>query len=357
MRWIDDEISYPWSNPVARELHGQLVDAFFEPSEVRTLVKSARKPNVNKIAFDGRSIHQIWVDTLERAAAEGGLRVLLTYILAEASVPGALEGLLRSLLDDAAAPDAAPPLTPGQRGKDGPAVDALTRPEALLFGDDLSESVGEIRELLASIERVMRWQSAICHLKVLASNGVPYVGTGTLLTGNRVLTNHHVIYPDGHDPARVSVVFHFELDVSGQHRASTVVLGDLAAIRSSKDDDWATIALTTAPPVDASAFDLGAQLATAVASERAFILQHPGGKPKRLAFVRNRILRVDARRVYYATDTQGGSSGAPVFNGQGRIIALHRAGGDPQKFIGVAPVRHNEGVRIDVIAPDVLKPA
>ena len=79
----------------------------------------------------------------------------------------------------------------------------------------------------------------------------------------------------------------------------------------------------------------------------AFIVQHPAGDRKRVAFVRNQITWVDDRVVQYLSDTQTGSSGAPVFDRDGRLIALHRAGGRPQEVAGKQPLRKNEGVRID----------
>ena len=48
--------------------------------------------------------------------------------------------------------------------------------------------------------------------------------------------------------------------------------------------------------------------------DRAFIVQHPDGQQKRLGFVRNMITAVTDDRVQYLTDTQPGSSGAPVFD-------------------------------------------
>lgn len=103
MDWIDDEISYPWHAPVARDLHRRLIEAFDEPVEIRALVRSARRPNASKIAFGGRSVHQIWVDTLDRASSEGALRALLTRVLAESDRSSRLElaTFLRGLLAEA----------------------------------------------------------------------------------------------------------------------------------------------------------------------------------------------------------------------------------------------------------------
>jgi V8-like Glu-specific endopeptidase len=79
------------------------------------------------------------------------------------------------------------------------------------------------------------------------------------------------------------------------------------------------------------------------------IIQHPGGERKRVAYVRNQITEFDHRIVHYLSDTQTGSSGSPVFNENGRLIALHHAGGRPQEVAGKAPLRKNERIRIPLI--------
>ena len=347
--WIDD-VPYPWAHPLARDLHRRLVDTFYEPTEIRDLVKGAGQPNASKIAFSGQGAHQIWVATLDRAASEGGLRTLLTFIVDQGSLPRSLETFIRELL---AAQE--PPANPSPGSSAGPDIPGPpTQEEALLFGHDLSESVGEIPGLVEAIGRVMQWRSAVCRLTVTATNGKIYVGTGTLLTGNRVLTNHHVLFPEGQAASAVAVEFHLEEDAHSQAVASKIVRGDAGTLKADPADDWAVVTIPE-PPSDVSPLDLGAQVGVAKVPERAFILQHPQGRPKRLAFVRNRISSVEARRVYYLTDTEGGSSGSPVFNAQGQIVALHRAGGTPQKFAGLQPVKKNEGVRMDVIAPAILK--
>jgi Trypsin-like peptidase domain len=87
-----------------------------------------------------------------------------------------------------------------------------------------------------------------------------------------------------------------------------------------------------------------------VLGEGAFVIQHPLGGRKRVAIVRNQASFVDDRVVHYLSDTQAGSSGSPVFNADGRLIALHHAGGRPQVVTGKDPVLKNEGIRIPRVA-------
>lgn len=347
--WIDNS-PYPWSEPLARDLHKRLVNTFYEPQEVRNLVQRSDAPDWMKINWTNAP-SPLWVDVLDRAGREGSLRYLLQFILDEERVAKPLSAFLRDLLADKR-----PPADPGPGG--GPAGDdfasGVSKEEALLFGEDLSESVGDIPDLMAAVGRVMKFRDAVCRLLVTANDGSLWNGTGTLLSSNRVLTNHHVLFPRTQKCTDVRIEFNYENDSKGQKLASTVVQGNVGSIRSDPADDWGII--TVVPPPGIAAVDLAANVAAPVAAERAFILQHPDGDPKRLAFVRNRIASVSDRRVYYLTDTRGGSSGAPVFDARGKLIALHRAGGEPQKLIGADPVKKNEGVRLDVIAAAITGP-
>ena len=58
----------------------------------------------------------------------------------------------------------------------------------------------------------------------------------------------------------------------------------------------------------------------------ASIIQHPSGQEKQISIRENQIINMAPDRLFYKSDTAQGSSGAPVFNDQWQVIALHSAG-------------------------------
>jgi endonuclease G, mitochondrial len=65
----------------------------------------------------------------------------------------------------------------------------------------------------------------------------------------------------------------------------------------------------------------------AITGEFVNIIQHPGGQqPKALALRDNQSVDVLENFLHYQTDTAPGSSGAPVYNDQWEVIALHHSG-------------------------------
>ena len=71
------------------------------------------------------------------------------------------------------------------------------------------------------------------------------------------------------------------------------------------------------------------------------IIQHPAGRPKEIVVDDTSVVRHVGKFIHYRADTEGGSSGSPVFalNGE-TIIGLHHVG----------TKGYNEAARIDVIA-------
>jgi hypothetical protein len=83
------------------------------------------------------------------------------------------------------------------------------------------------------------------------------------------------------------------------------------------------------------------------------IAQHPDGKPLKLAVDTESVIGVNAgkTRVRYATNTEAGSSGSPVFDLDWNLIALHHLG-DPAYD---HPPAYNQGVPIDKIRDRLAK--
>ena len=93
---------------------------------------------------------------------------------------------------------------------------------------------------------------------------------------------------------------------------------------------------------------------------RANIIQHPDGRPKEVVLQDNLVLPDDHPLfLHYTTDTEGGASGAPVFDNNWQLKALHHASRKnleevrPEGSHGPAPQRLNEGVKISAIVADL----
>ncbi|MEP3045224.1 MAG: serine protease [Hyphomicrobiales bacterium] len=177
------------------------------------------------------------------------------------------------------------------------------------------------------------------------------VGTGFLIGGNLVMTNNHVL-SDIKDLSGTSIEANYERDAGGDLRKAarykaqtehfstepapldcTVFSVDPLGIGDGTPplSEWGTLTLAAREP------DRG---------EPLNIIQHPGGGVKMIAVTSNECLSSAPPHVTYLTDTQSGSSGAPVFDGDWNVLALHRAGDVPTKLQNGRFVRANQGVLI-----------
>jgi len=86
--------------------------------------------------------------------------------------------------------------------------------------------------------------------------------------------------------------------------------------------------------------------------EFANIIQHPNGEPKQVVLQDNLIAARDDFVLHYFADTETGSSGAPVFNNNWQVIALHHWGHAfnlTESAHAYRPDSVNEGIRISQI--------
>ncbi|BDS12396.1 S1 family peptidase [Aureispira anguillae] len=158
------------------------------------------------------------------------------------------------------------------------------------------------------------------------------VGTGFLfkvegiedlffMTNNHVLKNKSVI-------ERSKVIFDFEEDIDGNTKASKSFLIDSNGpwYTSPVSELDVTICKLTG---DNELNDFGfIQLKEINIDKNDFvnIIQHPGGQMKQIALYHNIVTNTTDRLVQYLTDTMKGSSGAPVFNSDWEVVALHHSG-------------------------------
>ncbi len=62
----------------------------------------------------------------------------------------------------------------------------------------------------------------------------------------------------------------------------------------------------------------------------------------------NQVVAIKDGRIFYLADTEDRSSGAPVFDDEWQIVALHRSGGE-RDATGNLVERANAGILIDLI--------
>jgi hypothetical protein len=84
---------------------------------------------------------------------------------------------------------------------------------------------------------------------------------------------------------------------------------------------------------------------------RVYIIGYPGGRDIEFSLDDCYMLATNDRVLHYRTPTEPGSSGSPVFEGQGwTVIGLHHAGAsDMPRLDGDGTYEANEGISIDAI--------
>jgi V8-like Glu-specific endopeptidase len=224
--------------------------------------------------------------------------------------------------------------------------DTVYEPEALLYYDDLTIEIGRVPALIETLRTMCALAPAICRL-VVGIDDRPIRGSAFRIAPDLLLTNWHVLH-DERTGSRAEVVtadFGYDDDGEGGALSPTEIVCDVTSIVSNEDDDWAVIRCNESPEDRWPIVNLSSAAEPRV-RRPAYIVQHPNGERKRLGFVRNQVSSFDDNVVHYLTDTQEGSSGSPVFDASGRLIALHHAGGRPQQVVGRPPIAKNEGIRI-----------
>lgn len=192
-------------------------------------------------------------------------------------------------------------------------------------------------------------------------------GTGFLVAPGILCTNHHVI--NSRDVAnRSRALFDFAATPDGNVKS-------VAAFRLRPDILFWTSPVVTAEGkggLDATFVavqgDPGATFGVNPLLRQSFaagdrellnIVQHPSGRMKEVALRENKVVFQNSQVIHYESDTEPGSSGAPVYNDAWELLALHHAANGNSnegiKFSAIASAIEQDAQRGDASAQDLLK--
>jgi endonuclease G, mitochondrial len=166
-------------------------------------------------------------------------------------------------------------------------------------------------------------------------------GTGFLISPRLMITNNHVIgSPEA--AQRGAIEFGYERDANGIFKTSRRFRldPDRAFITSDRNQlDYTLVAVMPESQDRSARIDefgflrLEPGIHKVRTGEFVTIVQHPNGEEKFIAIRENKVLQIGAGQagfeqdfLWYASDTAPGSSGAPAFNDNWQVVAVHHRG-------------------------------
>lgn len=336
---------------------------------------------------------QDYIDRLGAAVAAGIESYLQTasqvgatpeYAPAVAPIPDAAfsEGLFEQFKQTAAGNALEEPPFIADRSSNKPFADLHDRgsvddPNGMLEGWTavFEAQVGDWNTVSASLlDLLARHRRAVARIIVPAgqvdyrNQQVPtgWSGTGFLVGKNLLLTNHHVI--NSIDVAGAcEVEFEYEVPptdlIAGRNDAKPIVKTFKVDPRrlfvtspATGGLDYTFVWLEEHAATEFGVIPMERASFTTNRGESVFVIHHPRGRLKEASLDDTETLRIRSTVIHYAADTDYGSSGAPVFDRNGRLIALHHARNSdtPEKLTdGRTVVEVNEGVKMSAIALDL----
>lgn len=325
-----DALPFTLSRPGALDLRDLLAAAYFSINTSRQIAESAELI-LGAINFE-QAPDDRWFDILHAAAAQGRLRALVQHAEKDPKIRQYHARLaeLRGPAPATSPPEGEGPLKKTDDEESGDELRIEDRPT--LLG-------------IAFLQEGLRVAPAVVRIEV-TSGADSFAGTGFLISDDLILTNHHVLYPDGVKPGKaVEIWFGYELTFAGAAHVPDSYQGIASSITGDKPFDWAVVRLAEPLRKDYPRLGLEPSKPEVAVDDRVYIIQHPFGGPKQIALHHNDVRHVDEEVIHYRTDTEHGSSGSPVFNERWEVVALHHKWVSAGTIAG-RRVYRNEGIQI-----------
>lgn len=211
-----------------------------------------------------------------------------------------------------------------------PAAIAAGDPEAMTAAGAILERIVLTNDLLGVgyLEGGVTASAAVGRVNIRTGQGrlIGY-GTGSLVSPELLLTNHHVL-PDAEAAGFSVIEFDYQDGIDGLPRpVRAFALDPDRFFAADRELDFALVAVKASTD-ELRRFGFNRLIGSegkAIVGDFVTIVQHPGGGKKQIALRENRVVDVLEEFLHYETDTEPGSSGSPVFNDQWEIVALHHA--------------------------------
>lgn len=213
--------------------------------------------------------------------------------------------------------------------------------------------------------QLLQRENAVCRIETPTA-----FGSGVLIGKNRVLTSFHVIKDQVDSQGRISkqcvcTFDHKKLSSTSTTPERKVSIGRLLAYSDIDENDRVPDAVSTSSDkLDYALLELQEDIAAqpvvqggdvrghveiAVSDHMPtvhtplVILQHPKAAPMKIDF--GTVTSIAGCRLRHSVSTLGGSSGAPVFDSQLRLVAIHQGGFDAPTVV----TPYNQSIPLSLI--------
>ncbi len=305
-----------------------LLDAYRSYDAYKRILRYGLNKKLQNIVGEGKPLKNMVYDLLEVAEAENWLGELL--IVARKENPDNLK--LQELEE---------------------AVGIATREISKTALEAKIKVKSKFYSLNDFLTKLNQLEKQICRIKIPLSDTRTTYGTGFLVAPDILLTNYHVVKRviDGAVPAsNIELLFDYKKWHPSQEKlggslyrtaenwlidhspySSYDINNTISKEPSIEELDYALIRLER--KLEDRGFIKLPKIDTAIeenyrVNAPLYIIQHPEGKPLKIALETESIIQMNDNktRVYHQTLTETGSSGSPCFNADLEWIALHHSG-------------------------------